>query len=176
MCWLLQASGAWPAGQVGRQLYARLDSLVERRAAIEADKMRRIEGIRQILRDSTLTDAERYAVNERLFGEYLTLKYDSAYMYVTSNIRLADKMGDRHRATMSRLGQAHILAVAGLFDEAGSVLAAIDAGGLVGRETVEYYRQLYELYLFKSEFFSGTAFAEGYGRRMQDYRRPRASP
>lgn len=171
MCCLALSCTVCLAGQDEQRLYGRLDMLIARQADIEAEKMRHIEGMVQILKDATLTDAERYAVNDRLYNEYSTLKYDSAFSYLRQNIALAEKMGDRWRATRSRLSMAHILAVAGLFGEAEKALAAIDTSRLEGDVLVGYYKQLNELYLFKSEFASGNSFNDDYHKNMQDYRR-----
>lgn len=166
MCCLALSCTVCLAGQDEQRLYGRLDMLIARQADIEAEKMRHIEGMVQILKDATLTDAERYAVNDRLYNEYSTLKYDSAFSYLRQNIALAEKMGDRWRATRSRLSMAHILAVAGLFGEAEKALAAIDTSRLEGDVLVGYYKQLNELNLFKSEFASGTPFNDDYHKNM----------
>lgn len=154
-----------------KRLYQWLDELIAKRDKIEADKLKKIDGIKQILNDPTLTDAERYSVNDRLYDEYCTFKYDSAFFYVMMNIKLAEKMGDKSRGTLSKLDMAHIMSVAGLFDEAEKTLSSIDTTYLSGSSLVNYYNQLNELYLFKSEFTNGTEFYQGYLDKMQKYRK-----
>lgn len=154
-----------------QQLYQQLDELINRNEQIKTDKLKQIETIKQILRNPTLTDVEQYAVNDRLYNEYSTFKYDSAFTYASHNIKLAVKMNDQLRANLSRLNLIHIMSVAGIFDGAEDTIKAIDANLLKGEVLIKYYRQLCEFYLFKSEFSIGTEFYEHYMQKMQEYRK-----
>jgi hypothetical protein len=135
------------------------------------EKIKEINVIKSILKDKKLTDIERYSINSKLFKEYEAFKYDSAFKYVESNIQLASKMGDQHRIMLSKLEKAHIISVAGIFDEAENVLNSIDFNLLSGEDLMNYYNQWCELYLFKAEFSNGTQYYNGYIDRAKYYRK-----
>ena len=50
-------------------------------------------------------------------------------------------MGDQHRIMLSKLEKAHIISVAGIFDEAENVLNSIDFNLLSGEDLMNYYNQ-----------------------------------
>lgn len=154
-----------------QKLYQQLDELIIRNKRIEEEKEKHIETIKQILKSPLLTDAEHYAVNDRLYHEYSTFKYDSAFAYASRNISLANKMNDPIRDILSRLDLIHIMSVAGMFDEAEATIKTINTNLLSGDILIKYYQQLCEFYLFKSEFSVGTEFYSIYMQKMQNFRK-----
>ena len=156
---------------IGDELYSRLDSMIMLQSRFTDEKSKEINVIKSILKDKKLTDIERYSINSKLFKEYEAFKYDSAFKYVESNIQLASKMGDQHRIMLSKLEKAHIISVAGIFDEAENVLNSIDFNLLSGEDLMNYYNQWCELYLFKAEFSNGTQYYNGYIDRAKYYRK-----
>ncbi len=156
---------------IGDELYSRLDSMIMLQSRFTDEKIKEINVIKSILKDKKLTDIERYSINSKLFKEYEAFKYDSAFKYVESNIQLASKMGDQHRIMLSKLEKAHIISVAGIFDEAENVLNSIDFNLLSGEDLMNYYNQWCELYLFKAEFSNGTQYYNGYIDRAKYYRK-----
>ena len=152
-------------------LYEKLDSLIDCRQQIYADKEKRIEIIRSGLDDRRISDAERYSLQERLYNEYTAFKYDSAYKYVTANMEIAQRMGDPHRLAMSQLHLTHILSVSGLFDQAQRILDGLQVDALDDESRVGYYNQMGELNLFLSEFAVNTKYYKEYHDNAQEYRK-----
>lgn len=138
--------------------YSTLDSLINKKSQIIEQKLSKIKIITNMLNTEGLTDAERYAINDRLYNEYVALKYDSAYKYSEQNLKLATKLQDKKKWLHSILQQIHILSVAGLFEEANILLQDIDDSLLDIKDQIAYYETCSEYYLYKSEFYQDTQF------------------
>lgn len=136
-----------------------LDSLINKKSQIIEEKLSKIKIITNMLNTEGLTDAERYAINDRLYNEYVALKYDSAYKYSEQNLKLASKLQDKKKWLHSALQQIHILSVAGLFEEAKKLLQYIDDSQLNVTDQVDYYETCSEYYLYKVEFYEDTQFS-----------------
>ncbi len=154
-----------------KALYNTLDSLIELQPTIVAEKQKRINTLRDQLAERLLSDGERYNIQQRLYNEYLAFRYDSAHLYVTRNIELANKMGDEHKLSQSKLQLAHILSVTGLFGKAHELLASIDPNKLSKDELVRYYREQNDALLFESEFAAGSTYFNEYNDSSISYRK-----
>ena len=143
-----------------KALYNTLDSLIELQPTIVAEKQKRINTLRDQLAERLLSDEERYNIQQRLYNEYLAFRYDSAHLYVTRNIELANKMGDEHKLSQSKLQLAHILSVTGLFGKAHELLASIDPNKLSK-----------DALLFESEFAAGSTYFNEYNDSSISYRK-----
>ena len=154
-----------------KALYNTLDSLIELQPTIVAEKQKRINTLRDQLAERLLSDEERYNIQQRLYNEFLAFRYDSAHLYVTRNIELAQKMGDEHKLSQSKLQLAHILSVTGLFGKAHELLASIDPNKLSRDELVRYYREQNDALLFESEFAAGSTYFNEYNDSSISYRK-----
>ena len=154
-----------------KALYNTLDSLIELQPTIVAEKQKRINTLRDQLAERLLSDEERYNIQQRLYNEYLAFRYDSAHLYVTRNIELANKMGDEHKLSQSKLQLTHILSVTGLFGKAHELLASIDPNKLSKDELVRYYREQNDALLFESEFAAGSTYFNEYNDSSISYRK-----
>src|SRR3712207_1300715 len=128
--------------------YIQLDSMLALQPKLTEEYIKQINVVKSTLVDTDLTDAERYAINERLYQKYEAFIYDSAFKYVDRTVALARKLNDPHRLTRSLLGKVHILSVAGLFDEAERILQSVLGGGMRREGPVGYYFTREELYFF----------------------------
>ena len=153
-----------------KALFDELDNLLARQPELTLEKERKIKIIKEGLAVSRITPEQAYAINARLYNEYLAFKYDSAYKYVNKNLLIAKQLGDTHLCHESILNLIHILSVAGLFDQAHSLLDSIDEGSLERNDLRAYYRSCSDLYLFSSEFSVGTVFYQGSLEKAQYYR------
>lgn len=156
--------------QTEEQLFNRLDSLLQVSHEIADRKMARIAEWRREQPSAGSGEAGMYAFNDRMYEEYKAFRYDSAYKYVNRNISLARRLGDSHRYNVSVMKLVHILSVAGLFDQAEKQMSAIDTLTLTGEDRITYYQHYCDLYLFNSEFTTGTDFFDGNLERTQQFR------
>lgn len=153
------------------RLFRQLDSLLNIRETLRQEKETQIERIRERLSIPHITPEQEYAVNDRLYQEYLAFKYDSAYKYVNRNLALAQTIGNRQFYDRSILQLVHILSVAGLFDQAAQTIARIDTTHIDRRSLTIYYQVCSDLYLFNAEFTQGTVFFKENNDKAQKYRK-----
>lgn len=158
------------SAQTEQQLFDRLDSLLADSRRIADRKLDRIESLRRLQWQAGMSRERMYDLNDRMYEEYKAFRYDSAYKYVGRNIALARSLGDSHRYNVSVMKLVHILSVAGLFDQAEKQMAAIDTLTLTGDDRLAYYQHYCDLYLFNSEFTTGTDFFDANLRRTQQFR------
>lgn len=152
-------------------LYASLDSMLACQQQLTDEYVRQIGVIKGMLDDSSLSLAEQYALNERLYYKYEAFIYDSAFKYVDRTVALAYRLNDPHRLVRSLLNKAHVISVVGLFEEAENILKSIRPERLAPEERVDYYYTWNELYIFKAEYGRGSQYAQGYIDRAMAYRK-----
>lgn len=153
-----------------KNLFEELDDLLSRQQELTLEKERKIKIIKDGLSAPQITLEQAYAINSRLYDEYLAFKYDSAYKYVNKNLVIARKLANKHLYHESVLDLIHILSVAGLFDQAHNWVDSLRVEDLSKEELQDYYRACSDLYLFSSEFSVGTVLYEGNLEKAQQYR------
>ena len=73
--------------RVEAQDYEKLDHITDNFDKVITDKQKRI---------AVLLEGDRsYGLYNRLFSEYMSFKYDSAYKYVTESLRIANSLSDK---------------------------------------------------------------------------------
>lgn len=150
--------------------FARLDSLIAAKPAIDTAKQQRLTSLKNDLATVRHT-TERYHLLKQLYEEYSAYQYDSAYYYVSQCIALARDMGDQNALNESQLNLAHILSTACLMDEAQHTLNAIDTLQLTARQRLLYHRTWADLLIYQAEYMQGTHYADEYNRKLIDMRR-----
>lgn len=139
-------------------LFEELDQLLAQQQELTQEKERKIKIIKEGLSLPSITLEQEYAINNRLYDEYLAFKYDSAYKYVNRNFIIAKQLNNKKLYTESTFNLVHILSVAGLFDYAYVLIDSIDVRKLSGQDLQDYYQTYSELVLFSTEFSVGTDF------------------
>ncbi len=158
------------AAQEEKALFDELDRLLDRQKEMVSEKERRIKIIKDGLAAPQIAPEQSYAVNSRLYDEYMAFKYDSAYKYVNRNLSIARTLGNRHLYHESVLNLVHILSVAGLFNQAYGWMDSLEEKDLEGDDLLKYYHTYGDLYLFSSEFSEGTDFNKDNLEKAQAYR------
>jgi len=102
-----------------------LDRAIGNRQKYTEKKERAIDSIKQRL-DRGLSSEERFRLNGSLIAEYQSFKCDSALAYVARNIEMAKALGNVDGMDESRLKQAFVLSLSGLFAPALETLQSVD--------------------------------------------------
>lgn len=152
-------------------LFEELDQLLAQRQELTQEKERKIKVIKEGLSVPSITLEQEYAINNRLYDEYLAFKYDSAYKYVNRNFIIAKQLNNKKLYTESTFNLVHILSVAGLFDHAYVLIDSIDVRELSGQDLQDYYQTYSDLVLFSTEFSVGTDFYSDNLSKIQYYRK-----
>ena len=151
--------------------FSTLDSLLKSQDELTRQKEARINTIRNSLFARELSLEEEFMINGHLYQEYIAFKYDSAYKYVNRNIEIGRQLKDVRKYNVSMMEMVHILSVAGLFDQANDSISRVNPSQLTGRDLIRYYSQYSDLYLFNSEYTTGTPFSEQAIDLAQTYRK-----
>ncbi len=144
------------------ELYAPLDSMIERAGEFESTKLARIAELRLRSRTS-VSPTDRYLSASLLFDEYSVYNSDSAMIYVDRMLNVSRRCGNKDWEIHSLICKSNLLTATGLLSEALDIMNAIDTHGQSKDIMVEYYGQM--IYLF-SHFgnYAGGGFNEYYVR------------
>lgn len=114
-----------------------LDKTIVNRREYTAKKEENIKVIKQRL-EGVVSLEDQFHLNEELISEYQSFKCDSALAYVDRNIEVAGALGNEAYFHNSRLKQAFVLSLSGLFTPALEVLESIDYSKLPNHLRVLY--------------------------------------
>lgn len=167
---LIIGCGEHSANLQNARLYQTLDSLIERHDDIVAAKEAQIKSFNNGVRGVTLTSEQEYAMNLRLYDEYLAFRFDSAYHYINRNMQSALASTDPEHRAVSAIRMAHILSVSGIFNNARLLLDSIQPALLSTESRIAYYNQRAELNLYRSEMAQYTPYFMQYIDSAQYYR------
>ena len=123
---LLAATLAASAQNDLKSVLSQLDATLSHRDSYIAGREQRIESLKNILRKSDFSDAQRYILNQQLIDEYTPYQADSTIDYLYRNIALATRMNDAGHLNESRIQLAYLYSSAGIYLEAANMLKLVD--------------------------------------------------
>lgn len=151
------------------RLYNTIDSLIEHRSELLAEKEIRLKALKDGLQEG-LDEDQLFKLNERIYDEYMAYNFDSAYYYINKNVERQRALGHADRFAASAVRMAHILAVSGIFNNARLLLNEVRVEDISTANKIDYYEQQSELNLFRSEMANFTPLFPSYVDSMQHYR------
>ena len=151
------------------RLYNTIDSLIEHRSELLAEKEIRLKALKDGLQEG-LDEDQLFKLNERIYDEYMAYNFDSAYYYINKNVERQRALGHPDRFAASAVRMAHILAVSGIFNNARLLLNEVRVEDISTANKIDYYEQQSELNLFRSEMANFTPLFPAYVDSMQHYR------
>lgn len=151
------------------RLYNTIDSLIEHRSELLAEKEIRLKALKDGLQKG-LDEDQLFKLNERIYDEYMAYNFDSAYYYINKNVERQRALGHADRFAASAVRMAHILAVSGIFNNARLLLNEVRVEDISTANKIDYYEQQSELNLFRSEMANFTPLFPAYVDSMQHYR------
>lgn len=116
----------------------KLDEAISQRSHYIELKQRRVDSLRNLISDKRAPQ-ENLAIYNELFGEYLTLNFDSAMMQVERAERIAVDFGDYSVKSQVQIHRALALATSGHFSHAMAILDKIDSKRLPVPIREEYF-------------------------------------
>lgn len=136
-----------------RSLYAELDAEIAGCTVYESAKEMRIAEMRDRL-SHTKEGQRKLEIIERLIGEYEAYDADSALYYIGFGLREARIIGAEDKEMLLNIKRADILAHAGLFSDAISVMERIPRHTLNLEEKEKFYSTYCNIYQYLSEYTS----------------------
>lgn len=141
-------------------LLSKLDAYVAGREQFEKEKVSRIEGLKAELRNSR---ADKYYLYFRIYDEYKTFIYDSAFIYARKMQREAYRSGDPVKIASAKIKLGFILLSSGMFNETLDTLHTVSSN-IPDSIRIEFYSVIARTYYDLVDFNRDAYFTERYTR------------
>lgn len=142
LSFVLAAGASVPTRAAGtlEKLLSTLDAELDRSDLYVDTRYRRIRFLYDMRAEGGLSHEQRYHLNRKLYDEYFSFKFDSAYYYLTDNLALAGALGDQRREAETLVELGMLYTTAGMYLEAREVLTnQIDTLRLSSEQLNRYY-------------------------------------
>lgn len=144
-----------------------LDSIIAHRDEIQAEKVGRINQLKQLQLKSS--GMKKYRHTEAIYHEYKTFIYDSAFRYARALQRLAAELNNPVLIMRSKINLGFVLVSAGLFNETLDTLQSISTRSLPDTLKPDYYYLIGRTYYDLAEFSRDQFYSERYNLRGNQY-------
>lgn len=151
-------------------LLSELKKEINRKSIYDDAKQARIQKLKQLQHNLPKADySKQYDVFLKLYDEYKSYQYDSAYVYVNKLKNLSFAMNDMSRAYYSQIKLGFILLSSGMFKETFDSMRVIDPKLLTDSMKVEYYFIMYRCNSDLAKYNSDKYFTPDYIRAGNMY-------
>lgn len=136
------------AQSVSDSISNELETVILGKNKFDSEKEKRIDGLKSLLayKKNSVSDTEKYQINNKLIEEYWSYSFDSTITYINRNTKIAKRINNRHWINKSKLDLALILASSGTYKEAQDILGIIDKEELSKSLLKEYYNCYRKIY------------------------------
>ncbi len=149
-----------------------LDELLEIRQTYFEEKYKSITRLNQQINLIDKNDKTRlFEINTKLFDEFGSFIYDSAFHYAAKLQDLAFESGNSRLISTARMKMSFVLLSSGMFHEALDTLNAIDPENLNNKRKVEYYDLKARAWYDMSEYANDPYFAPIYSEKGNELTR-----
>lgn len=145
-----------------------LDATIKDSQKFSNKKEQDITYLREQLK-STTSDRSRYDLSTRLYKEYRSYKYDSAYCYAERMLEYATRLNDNNLVSESKIALAFSCVSAGLYKEATEISNSIDTINLDRISKANLYSFLSILNLSMSDFAGTEPYYSIYRSKSLNY-------
>lgn len=145
-----------------------LDSEIEHREIYYQQKEKKLEDIKQQFR-YVKDQQERYNLCNRLFNEYITYQYDSAYSYAIQTEEISHRLTDKNLFIQADCNLLYCYLSTGLFKEAYDMMKSIHVEDVTDSIKSDYYQLCMRLYSDMSSYNEGTPFNADYNQKITLY-------
>ncbi len=152
---------AWPSSETER-LLKELGQCILDKEKYQAQKQGRIQALVEKLPSSGSDKVVTLGIYEKLFSEYKSYIYDSAFKYVTCINELADESGNRSRISRARIMMGFTLLSSGLFKESLDMLYSIRPDHADTIILGEYYSVIARTYYDLADYDNDDHYAKVY--------------
>jgi len=166
---LLFATAFGAAARTTDELLDELTRALDNKAAYFKQRADRIATLTRQFNDHRADDAARFTVGLRIYQEYKSFKYDSAFAYSQRLLRLATSLKSPEKIELSKLNLAFINVSSGMFKEAFDVLESINPTPLDSANRVELYFTKARAYSDLADFNSSTYYLPLYTAKAIAY-------
>jgi hypothetical protein len=164
---------AYPAMSIGAgtdSLLLALKKEIGRKNTYDEEKQDRITRLKKLQQITSKYDySKQYDLCVKLYDEYKSYQYDSAYVYVNKLKDMSVAMNDMSRAYYSQIKLGFILLSSGMFKETFDSMRKVDPKVLNDSMKVEYYFIMYRCNSDLAKYNSDKYFTPDYIRKGYAY-------
>ncbi|WP_462266892.1 DUF6377 domain-containing protein [Mucilaginibacter sp.] len=113
--------------------------------------------------------AEQFNVNSKLYYEYRSYQYDSAYVYADRLRTLSLKANDPSKQEESKVQMAFVLLSSGKYKEAFTLLEAVKRNVLSYAAKLDYYSVMSRAYFDLADYDNDKTYSTSYRARGNSY-------
>ena len=129
-----------------------LDGYIEKRSDFERAKKERIRNLESKFSNTNFSLTDKYHLYSKLYTEYQSYKYDSAYIYAGRMLQYAEKLNNPNMIAESKIALAFSCVSAGLYKEATEISNSIDTAQVQIKYKADLYSFLSILYINMADF------------------------
>ncbi len=129
-----------------------LDACIAKKNSYESDKEQRIKSLENLFSNKNNNLNTQYQLCSKLYDEYCSYKYDSAYSIAGRMLRFAGEINDKNLIAESKMALAFSCMSAGLYKEASEISNSIDTTNLQPDTKADIYSFLSTLYMDMANF------------------------
>lgn len=151
--------------EIPGSILEQLDIHLEKSEKYSQEKVSAINALRTTLSECPDNMKGRlYDLNYAMFEEYRSFKYDSAYFYANSSLKLAEELDDPDKIVQARCALVFCYMSSGLFLEAFNEMKGINTKGVSPEFKAEFYALYNRLYYDASDFNDTDGWSREYIR------------
>lgn len=143
-------------------LTSSLDEAIEAHRHYVAVREGRIARLKRQVLDTDTANISFFRWNGEIYKEYKAYVCDSAIHYLRVNLDWAERYDRQDAASETRLELAHLLASAGMYEEAAELLRQTDKASLPAHLLPDYYNACHKLYTELSFYTLDDSFKKHY--------------
>ena len=151
--------------------FVQLDKVLEQKQTLVNEKWKRIEYLNQQLKDSEQKKELhfQYQICAKLFEEYKSFQYDSAFKYTNRMLKLAFQLADKSKINKARVNVSFVLLSSGMFKSALDTLTIIDSLALSVPDRITFYNVYARTYFDLSDFSQDLHYSQLYSGMGNQY-------
>jgi tetratricopeptide (TPR) repeat protein len=165
---LLMVAPAWSSSET-EQLLKELEQCILDKDGYQTRKQERINTLVMSLQTVSGNQDLLGETYEKLYAEYRSFIYDSAFKYVNRVNELADESGDLKRINKARIMMGFTLLSSGLFKESLDILNSIRPGHSDTTTLSEYYAVIARTYYDLADYDNDDHYARVYRKTGNQY-------
>lgn len=166
---LLAGLNGYAQNKKSDSLLTVLKSEIARENIYNQEKEKRINRLQLQLLHTNRTDFNaRFGLYSKIFEEYRSFKFDSAFVYVKRMIGISEQFQKKDSLTQSKMLLGSILLNSGFYKEAFDVTGEIDTSGLSNALKTEYLILRARLHAGIADYDNDAYFSQNYYKQSEN--------
>ncbi len=151
-------------------LFDELNRELANKKTYDQNKEQAIQKLKRSLRATSPNNLQaQFSISAKLYDQYKSFQYDSAYVYVTKMQDISRQLNDKSKYDYSRIKTGFILLSSGMFKETFDNLRGINVKSLDDSVKIEYYSLLTRAYYDLASYDNDKHYTVDYNALANKY-------